>query len=380
MQPARPEGSLPAAIDKAESLGAQDKRSIPGLDGIRGLAAAMVFLVHYQAAFGHLLPKRTEWLGVQFRNTGYNGVNVFFVLSGFLIYGSLIRRATPLRRFFVRRIRRIYPTYWAVLALYLIITFAFPSYSKLPPYGTVPFLVANVLLLPGVFPITSIITVAWTLSFEIFFYLSTGFGVRLLRLRERKSIVRIALIITLIIALVLVRPIRAHVGSFAMFLPGVLLAELSLRDRSPPRLSWLISLAVVALFVVSVIFAPGLATLAASTVSDPEWSSAVMPALSFFVLALGICALLFVVINHRSVIGSAFAFGPVRYTGLISYSFYLIHGITINTLALALSWLGLSRSSTTSLPLFLGLMVPAYLLCLGTATVLFRAVERRYSC
>jgi peptidoglycan/LPS O-acetylase OafA/YrhL len=378
-QVVRPEGSLPPTIASAESLGAQGKRTIPGLDGVRGLAAALVFLVHYQAAFGHLLPPGMQWVGVQMRNTGYNGVNVFFVLSGFLIYGSLISRETPLARFLLRRVRRIYPTYWAVLALYLAIMFLFPSYSKLPVEGAATFVLANVLLLPGVFPLTSIVTVAWTLSFEIFFYLSTGLGVRLFAMRRWSSAARLALIVALLLALLLVRPIRMRIGSFVMFLPGVLLAELSLHDRSPRRLSWMISLCVAAIFIASVIFAPGLATLAASTMDNPAWSRAVLPALSFSVLGFGISALLFVVINHQSVIGRVFALRPVRYTGLISYSFYLIHGITLNTLALGLSSLGLSRSSPANLPLFLVLMVPSYLLCLGTATLLFRAVERRYS-
>ena len=320
-----------------------------------------------------------KWVGDLFTNTGFNGVNVFFVLSGFLIYGSLISRETPLGRFFMRRIRRIYPTYWAVLALYLAITFLFPEYSKLPENGTFGVLLANVLLLPGVFPLPAIVTVAWTLSFEIFFYLSTGLGVRLLQLRCRSSTWRLILIVGLLATFVLVPPIRERIGAFGMFLPGVLLAELSLHDRTPRRVPWFISLAVASIFVGAVIFAPGLATFAASTVSDPEWRSAVLPALSFFVLALGISALLFVVITHRSALGRVFGFRPIRYTGLISYSFYLIHGITINTFALVLSWFGLSRVSPPSVRLYFALIVPAYLICIGTATALFRLVERRYS-
>ena len=362
-----------------ESLGAHGKRTIPALDGVRGLAASLVFLVHYQAAFGYLLPDGLEALGRQFRNTGYNGVNVFFVLSGFLIYGSLIGRETPLGKFFVRRIRRIYPTYWAVLTLYLVLSVLFPMRNKVPADGAFAFIFANILLLPGVFPLTSIVTVAWTLSFEIFFYLGTGLAVHLLALRRRSTAFRFILISSLLVALVAVPPIRASAGSFAMFLPGMLLAELSAGSRATRSASWPTSLLVAAVFTVSVIFAPGLATLAASTMSDPAWSSAALPAFSFLVLAAGISALLFMVIYRQSALGRVFALKPIRYTGVISYSFYLIHGITINGIALGLRASGLSHADGPSLALFVVLLAPVYLACIGSASVLYRTVERRFS-
>ena len=80
----------------------------PALDGVRALAFLMIFLTHYLA-----LP----W--------GFGGVNVFFVLSGFLITGILWDgRDSPgrARRFYLRRTLRIFPLYYGVLLAVLLST------------------------------------------------------------------------------------------------------------------------------------------------------------------------------------------------------------------------------------------------------------------
>lgn len=78
----------------------------PALDGLRAVAFLLVFLEHYA-----LLP----W--------GWAGVNIFFVLSGFLITGILWDtrdRLDRTRNFYIRRILRIFPLYYGVfLALFL---------------------------------------------------------------------------------------------------------------------------------------------------------------------------------------------------------------------------------------------------------------------
>ncbi len=91
-----------------------DDRRVAALDGIRGLACLSVFLFHAVGAPGQPLLAK-----------GYLGVQAFFVLSGFLITGRLLALAdradlTAGRRwsaFAVRRVARIFPLYYAVLAL-----------------------------------------------------------------------------------------------------------------------------------------------------------------------------------------------------------------------------------------------------------------------
>lgn len=86
----------------------ENRAFYPALDGIRALAFLMVFSHHYLA-----LP----W--------GWTGVDVFFVLSGFLITGILFdTRNDPhrIRNFYVRRTLRIFPLYYAVLIGILLLT------------------------------------------------------------------------------------------------------------------------------------------------------------------------------------------------------------------------------------------------------------------
>lgn len=82
-------------------------RQVPGLDGLRGLAVVAVVIYHF---FGNLLPG------------GYLGVDMFFVLSGFLITSLLIREFNVTGRisltdFWIRRFRRILPAALVVLCL-----------------------------------------------------------------------------------------------------------------------------------------------------------------------------------------------------------------------------------------------------------------------
>lgn len=63
--------------------------------------------------------------------------------------------------FMARRIRRIYPAFLMVFAVYCALSFVFPRESRIPHDAPLGYLAAN-LLLPGLFPIRPMITVAWS--------------------------------------------------------------------------------------------------------------------------------------------------------------------------------------------------------------------------
>lgn len=94
-------------------------RRIPELDGLRGLAILLVLFYHYIESS----PVLPGFLSVAGRLT-WSGVDLFFVLSGFLIGGILLNaRESPnyFKAFYVRRAYRILPIYAATLAAFWLI-------------------------------------------------------------------------------------------------------------------------------------------------------------------------------------------------------------------------------------------------------------------
>ena len=95
---------------------------VPELDGLRGVAILLVVFFH-ATIVGSATPAEALLHGV-FRNFGWTGVDLFFVLSGFLITGILVdSRDAPnaLRHFYARRALRIFPVYYGFLILVFLI-------------------------------------------------------------------------------------------------------------------------------------------------------------------------------------------------------------------------------------------------------------------
>lgn len=97
---------------------------MPGLDGLRAIAILLVVWHNVgttgDTALSHAIAKIYQL----FLNTGWVGVQLFFVLSGFLITGILLDGKGQKRQighFYVRRVLRIFPLYYAVLALVFIL-------------------------------------------------------------------------------------------------------------------------------------------------------------------------------------------------------------------------------------------------------------------
>ena len=164
----------PAAIDPRFT----DRERQPGLDLLRALA--IVFVVFYHGGiFDFRLPSHVD-------RFGWIGVDLFFVLSGYLIGGQLLAplaRAKPIKlgRFFARRALRIMPAYFVVLSIY----FGLPwlrEYPSISPLWKFLISVQNINLIGG----TSF-SHAWSLAIEDQFYLLLPFALLLLNGRARAS-------------------------------------------------------------------------------------------------------------------------------------------------------------------------------------------------
>src|SRR6186997_1549382 len=103
---------------------------IPALDGLRGIAIVLVMLHH----FTYLRP--TSGIDALIGNVlffGWTGVDLFFVLSGFLITGILLDTRNSRRyftTFYARRTLRIFPLYYLILFIALVVLPKFPAVDR----------------------------------------------------------------------------------------------------------------------------------------------------------------------------------------------------------------------------------------------------------
>jgi peptidoglycan/LPS O-acetylase OafA/YrhL len=105
-------------------------KHLPALDGLRGLAILLVITFHFGWASTPV--GRPARLLTFFMNFGWTGVDLFFVLSGFLITGILLdskRDPAYFRSFYAKRALRIFPLYYGVLAVTLLVLPHFVSYD-----------------------------------------------------------------------------------------------------------------------------------------------------------------------------------------------------------------------------------------------------------
>jgi peptidoglycan/LPS O-acetylase OafA/YrhL len=148
---------------------------VAAIDGLRGIAALLVVFFHLHEAISRStagwLWSPLDWIA----KNGFLGVDIFFVISGYVIALSVSKGApTPsyFGRFILRRSIRLDPPYWSAILLELLLLHAtltfFPDIAvKLP---STPQLLSHLVYAQELLGYGSVVPVFWTLCYEIQFY------------------------------------------------------------------------------------------------------------------------------------------------------------------------------------------------------------------
>jgi peptidoglycan/LPS O-acetylase OafA/YrhL len=148
---------------------------VHSIDGLRGVAALVVVLYHLNSAISRTaegwLWAPIDWVA---RN-GFLGVDIFFVISGYVIALSVSKGApTPsyFGRFIIRRSIRLDPPYWSAILLELLLLHLtlryFPGHAVALP--STPQLLSHFVYAQELLGYGSVVPVFWTLCYEIQFY------------------------------------------------------------------------------------------------------------------------------------------------------------------------------------------------------------------
>jgi peptidoglycan/LPS O-acetylase OafA/YrhL len=188
-----------ADVGKANSPPLRTPAQKPGrllfLDGLRAVAALAVIAFHVydqDTSPLHSILRRLPYLFRWLMMRGNQGVEIFFVLSGFVITRSVSRDWVDFRfigRFALRRSLRLDPPYWAVLSIVLLLKVVLvhhdPSLSWFKGRGFDGFdVISNYLYLQTLLQRKIVLGVSWTLCVELMFYLTYVF---LLGIAQRSS-------------------------------------------------------------------------------------------------------------------------------------------------------------------------------------------------
>ncbi|ACS58735.1 acyltransferase family protein [Rhizobium sp. WSM1325] len=286
------------------------------LQYLRAIAALMVVYFHAVLQLAKVNPAVDATAFVY----GETGVDIFFVLSGFVMWLTTSGRAMSPVDFARRRIKRIVPLYWLATLFSATVALVAPSLLKSTVFD-LPHLIASLFFLPWANPadpstITPVVVPGWTLNYEMFFYFVFAL---LLPLQEARRIPAMFAVFAVILIACRLLPETTATRFYREpimleFLAGVVLGWLyGQKVLLPNRWAWAaLAMGFAFLFI----------------------NEALMPPESRF-YAWGIPAI-FIVYGAISIDFSRLpVVGWLNYLGDCSYSIYITHAFTLAFLRVA---------------------------------------------
>ncbi|WP_449432191.1 acyltransferase family protein [Pseudomonas putida] len=165
------------------------------LQALRAFAAWVVVCHHFMQIFFDF--HATGPIGQLLTDRGAVGVDIFFVISGLVIYLSTRDKAIEPRQFLLNRVLRIVPAYWFYTVLMALLLLAASSWMPHQVFDWEHLLLSMAFIPaenPGGFGLYPTLNVGWTLNFEMFFYLLFGLAF-LVRQRHQLLLVSVALLV-----------------------------------------------------------------------------------------------------------------------------------------------------------------------------------------
>lgn len=148
-----------------------------GVQILRGLAAIMVVFAHIESQI-----ERAGGATFPLLNIGVSGVDVFFVISGFIIWVTSQSNRMTIWTFYSRRAIRIIPLYWLVTGFITFVALVAPSLMSSTVFN-LTHVIASFGFVPYPHPVLHdpypILVPGWSLNYEAFFYLLFGMGLLL---------------------------------------------------------------------------------------------------------------------------------------------------------------------------------------------------------
>jgi peptidoglycan/LPS O-acetylase OafA/YrhL len=367
-----------------QRLAPQPQQRIPELDGLRGVAIAMVIIVHY---FSAPIPASAPPL-LRMAQTAtalcWSGVDLFFVLSGYLIGGILLEaRESPnyFKVFYIRRICRIFPIYFLFCgACAFLFRFfppvKFPQFSQLfvpsaPWYAYASFTQNIWMSVRGLWG-PALLVVTWSLAVEEQFYLTLPAIVRFVRKSALPYFLMAGVILAPVVRTVLlIADPRNRMGLYVLLpcrMDSLLLGVLAAWALRKPEVSDFLIGRRRLIWKIFAFLAVGVLCF----VPRPYIFWIPMVTLGYDLLALFfVTALVLVLLHPESWLAQAMRWRWLRALGAISYGAYLIH---MAIYGLCMGFL-LGRAGTLRTWVDLGVTLLALVLTLGIAQFSWRFFE-----